>query len=96
VDQVTPIRRGGADSPSKMQWQTTEAARVKEMMEDCKDITTLPDYWMALFIMLFLVGIAIWLAYGAGKQVAMDKWKKHLMDRHYADREKAKMEGDGT
>jgi len=26
----------------------------------------------------------------------MDKWKKHLMDRHYADREKAKKEGDGT
>jgi hypothetical protein len=64
------------------------------MIEVCKDIIS--NYWMVLFVVLFLAGVAVWLAYGAGKQVEKDKRNKHLMDRHYADREKAKMEGDGT
>jgi len=29
VDHVTPLKRGGADSPSNMQWQTKEEAKDK-------------------------------------------------------------------
>ena len=33
VDHVTPLKRGGADDPSNMQWQTKEAASVKDTWE---------------------------------------------------------------
>jgi hypothetical protein len=33
VDHVTPLKRGGADSPSNMQWQTKEAAKAKDKWE---------------------------------------------------------------
>mgnify|MGYP001294610349 CR=1 FL=1 len=64
------------------------------MIEVCKDIIS--NYWMVLFVVLFLAGMAVWLAYGAGKQVEKNKWNKHQMDRHYANQEKARMAGDGT
>ncbi len=66
------------------------------MIEDCSEITNLYDYWTALATVLFLAGMAVWFAYGAGKQAEKNKWNKQLMDRHYADQEKVKMEGDGT
>lgn len=33
VDHVTPLKRGGADQPSNMQWQTREAAKIKDRTE---------------------------------------------------------------
>jgi hypothetical protein len=33
IDHVTPLKRGGADSPSNMQWQTKEAAKIKDKTE---------------------------------------------------------------
>jgi hypothetical protein len=33
VDHVKPLKRGGADSPSNMQWQTKEAAKAKDRWE---------------------------------------------------------------
>jgi hypothetical protein len=33
VDHVTPLKRGGADAPSNMQWQTKEAAKAKDKSE---------------------------------------------------------------
>ena len=33
VNHVTPLKRGGADHPSNMQWQTKEAARQKDKTE---------------------------------------------------------------
>lgn len=33
VDHVAPLKRGGADSPSNMQWQTKEAAKEKDRTE---------------------------------------------------------------
>ena len=33
VDHVIPLKRGGADVPSNMQWQTKEAARAKDKVE---------------------------------------------------------------
>jgi hypothetical protein len=33
IDHVTPLKRGGADSPSNMQWQTKEAAKIKDRTE---------------------------------------------------------------
>ena len=33
VDHVKPLKRGGADSPSNMQWQTKQAAREKDKTE---------------------------------------------------------------
>src|SRR5438874_5264486 len=34
VDHVRPLKRGGADSPSNMQWQTTAEAKAKDRTED--------------------------------------------------------------
>jgi len=33
VDHVQPLKRGGADRPSNMQWQTKEAAKQKDKTE---------------------------------------------------------------
>ena len=33
VDHVTPLKRGGADAPSNMQWQTRQAANAKDKWE---------------------------------------------------------------
>jgi len=33
VDHVKPLKRGGADAPSNMQWQTTQAAKEKDKTE---------------------------------------------------------------
>ena len=33
IDHVKPLKRGGADAPSNMQWQTKEAARAKGKIE---------------------------------------------------------------
>ena len=33
VDHVNPLKRGGADSPSNMQWQTNQAAKAKDKVE---------------------------------------------------------------
>jgi len=33
IDHVTPLKRGGADDPSNMQWQTTADAKAKDKVE---------------------------------------------------------------
>jgi hypothetical protein len=33
VDHITPLKRGGADAPYNMQWQTKEAAKQKDKWE---------------------------------------------------------------
>jgi len=33
VDHVTPLKRGGTDYPSNMQWQTNEVAKDKDKSE---------------------------------------------------------------
>ena len=33
IDHVNPLKRGGADAPSNMQWQTREAAKAKDKWE---------------------------------------------------------------
>jgi 5-methylcytosine-specific restriction endonuclease McrA len=33
VDHVVPLKRGGADKPDNMQWQTVEAAKAKDRVE---------------------------------------------------------------
>jgi len=33
VDHITPLKRGGADLPANMQWQTTQEARAKDRVE---------------------------------------------------------------
>jgi hypothetical protein len=33
VDHITPLKRGGADAPSNMQWQTIDAAKAKDKWE---------------------------------------------------------------
>jgi len=32
-DHIVPLKRGGADKPENMQWQTTEAAKAKDKIE---------------------------------------------------------------
>jgi hypothetical protein len=34
IDHVRSLHRGGADAPENMQWQTVEAAKAKDKMED--------------------------------------------------------------
>jgi hypothetical protein len=33
IDHIQPLKRGGADSPSNMQWQNTTAAKAKDRIE---------------------------------------------------------------
>ncbi len=33
VDHIVPLKRGGADRPENMQWQTTQAAKAKDRTE---------------------------------------------------------------
>lgn len=33
IDHVIPLKRGGADSPANMQWQTIAAAKAKDRIE---------------------------------------------------------------
>jgi hypothetical protein len=33
VDHVKPLKRGGCDCPSNMQWQTTQEAKAKDKWE---------------------------------------------------------------
>ncbi|HEX6894774.1 MAG TPA: hypothetical protein VF146_05855 [Bryobacteraceae bacterium] len=33
IDHVTPLKRGGADAPSNVQWQTRDAAKAKDKIE---------------------------------------------------------------
>jgi hypothetical protein len=33
IDHIVPLKRGGADSASNMQWQTKEAAKAKDKWE---------------------------------------------------------------
>lgn len=33
IDHVTPLKRGGADAPTNMQWQTTAEAKAKDKWE---------------------------------------------------------------
>lgn len=33
IDHIRPLKRGGADDPSNMQWQTKEAAKQKDKWE---------------------------------------------------------------
>jgi hypothetical protein len=33
IDHVVPLKRGGADSPGNMQWQTIAAAKAKDKIE---------------------------------------------------------------
>ena len=33
IDHIVPLKRGGADSPSNMQWQTIEDSRAKDAVE---------------------------------------------------------------
>ena len=33
IDHIQPLKRGGADAPSNMQWQTVQAAKLKDRTE---------------------------------------------------------------
>lgn len=33
IDHITPLKRGGADAPYNMQWQTREEAKLKDRWE---------------------------------------------------------------
>jgi hypothetical protein len=35
IDHISPLKRGGADAPYNMQWQTIEAAKDKDRQEYC-------------------------------------------------------------
>ncbi|PYT17368.1 MAG: HNH endonuclease [Acidobacteria bacterium] len=34
IDHVVPLKRGGADAASNMQWQTAAGAKAKDRIED--------------------------------------------------------------
>jgi hypothetical protein len=34
VDHIAPLRCGGGDDPSNMQWQTVQEAKIKDRMEE--------------------------------------------------------------
>src|SRR5206468_6412340 len=34
IDHVVPLKRGGADAPGNMQWQTKDAAKAKDRWEE--------------------------------------------------------------
>jgi len=34
VDHVVPLKRGGPDAPGNMQWQSIEAAKAKDRIEE--------------------------------------------------------------
>ena len=40
IDHVESLKRGGADAPSKMQWQTKEQAKEKDKIEQCLNFTS--------------------------------------------------------
>lgn len=44
VDHITPLCAGGADQPDNMQWQTVDAARLKDRQEWrlCRDLKLWP------------------------------------------------------
>ena len=44
VDHVQPLKRGGADNPSNMQWQTVEAAKVKDRIEQRPERPTVAPF----------------------------------------------------
>jgi hypothetical protein len=33
IDHIVPLKRGGADVPGNMQWQTVQAAKAKDKVE---------------------------------------------------------------
>ena len=33
IDHIVPLKRGGADAPGNMQWQTKDAAKAKDRWE---------------------------------------------------------------
>jgi hypothetical protein len=33
IDHLVPLKRGGADAPGNMQWQTIQAAKAKDRVE---------------------------------------------------------------
>lgn len=36
IDHVVPLKRGGGDAPENMQWQTKEAAKVKDRLTSAR------------------------------------------------------------
>jgi hypothetical protein len=33
IDHIQPLKHGGADTPANMQWQSKDAAKIKDRME---------------------------------------------------------------